>query len=98
MWTDVAASKIRGILGTAEFGVFRGKQPSRVQQKVKLEKAHGNQIVEDQLSDNEESRLCPREGVSGGAGNLIGCAWNGLGLETRVGEQLRKSCGRAAGV
>lgn len=58
----------------------RGKKPSRVQQKVKLEKAHGNQILKDQLSDNEESRLCPREGVSGGAENLIGCAWNGLGI------------------
>lgn len=54
-----------------------------MQQKVKLEKAHGNQILKDQLSDNEESRLCPREGVSGGAENLIGCAWNGLGVENQ---------------
>lgn len=60
--------------------MVRGKKPSRVQQKVKLEKAHGNQILKDQFSDNEESRLCPREGVSGGAENLIGCAWNGGGI------------------
>lgn len=60
-----------------------GKKPSRVQQKVKLEKAQGNQILKGQLGDNEESRLHPRDGVSGGAENLIGYAWNGLGFRNQ---------------
>ena len=60
----------------------RGKKPSRVQQKVKLEKAQWNQILKGQLGDNE-SRLHPREGVSGGAENLIGYAWNGLGIRNQ---------------
>lgn len=70
--------------------MVRGKKPLRVQQKVKLEKAHGNQILKGQLGENEESRLHPREGVSGGAENLIGYAWNGLGLETRGGRAVRE--------
>lgn len=61
----------------------RGKKPSRVQQKVKLEKAHGNQILKGQLGDNEKSRLYPREGISAGAENLIGYAWNGLGIRNQ---------------
>ena len=79
----MVASKIQGVLGTADSLAWSGEKPSRVQQKVKLEKAHGNQILKGQLGDNEESRLYPREGISAGAENLIGYAWNGLGIRNQ---------------
>lgn len=57
----------------------RGKKPLRMQQKAKLGKVHGSQIMEDQLSVEEELKLYPKEGVSSrwGESNWLCLEWIG---------------------